>query len=220
MIGWGIPPGKIVTIPNGLSLEASQDLMDPHTARRSLGLDPDRPVVMQVARLSAQKNPLAFVEGAALVTQRHPAVQFVMIGEGPLRDVIASRIQTLGLQEGVRVLGWRDRAYRLMPAANVITLTSSWEGSPYSLLEAMAASRPVVATAVNGCPEIIADGSSGFLTPPGDTTAWAAKVIQILEHPGLANEMGRNARRRVEQTFSAQATTAHTEQLYQRLAKK
>jgi glycosyltransferase involved in cell wall biosynthesis len=220
LIGWGIPPAKILTIPNGIDLSAMQAPMEPHMAQKSLNLDPDRPVVMQVARLSAQKNPLAFVDGAALVIRQRPATQFVMVGQGPLGDAVASRIQTLGLQEHIRLAGWRDQAYRLMTAADVITLTSRWEGSPYSLLEAMAARRPVVATAVNGCPEIIADGESGFLAPPGDVPAWAHRVLSLLDRPQLAKEMGERARQRVERMFPIQVTTARTIQLYRRLVQE
>ena len=141
LIRWGLSPRQVVTIPNGIELEAPENDPDPSSARQSLGLAPDRPLVIQVARLSAQKDPLAFVEGAALVIQQRPDAQFAMIGQGPLRETLASRIQTLGIKEHVHLLGWRDNARRLMTAADVITLTSRWEGSPYSLLEAMAASR-------------------------------------------------------------------------------
>jgi glycosyltransferase involved in cell wall biosynthesis len=217
LIGWGISSFKVINIPNGIDLPAYHGLMDTHSAREYLGLHPDRPVVMQVARLSAQKNPLAFLEGAALVTQQHPDVQFAMVGQGPLKDTVSSHIRALGLQDQVHLLGWRDNACRLMTAANVVTLTSRWEGAPYSVLEAMAASRPVVATAVNGCPEVIADGQTGFLTPPGDARTWAARVIQLLESPQLAKAMGQRARARVEQSFSVQATTTRTIELYRQL---
>jgi glycosyltransferase involved in cell wall biosynthesis len=172
---------------------------------------------MQVARLSAQKNPVAFVDGAGLVAQRHPATQFVMIGQGPLEERVLARIQALGLQEHVHMLGWRDQACLLMAAADVISLTSRWEGAPYSLIEAMAASRPVVATAVNGCPEIVVDQETGYLTPPDDVAAWAAQVSQLLERPQIGKEMGKAARKRAETKFSLQATTACTAQLYRHL---
>lgn len=217
LMAWGISPDRVITIPNGIDLDAFQDPMSVRAAQKSLGLDPNRPVVIQLARLSAQKDPLAFVEGAALVLRQCPDVQFAMLGQGPLEQKVVSRIQTLGLQKHIHLLGWRDRAHRLLPAADVVTLTSRWEGSPYSLLEAMAASRPVVATAVNGCPELIADGDTGFLVPPGDTSAWARSVLTLLEQPDLAEEMGKRARQRVEQQFSVQATTERTIELYQRL---
>jgi glycosyltransferase involved in cell wall biosynthesis len=85
------------------------------------------------------------------------------------------------------------------------------------LLEAMAASKPVVATAVNGCPEIVQHKETGYLTPPGDVATWAARVGQLLSQPQMSKEMGRAARKRAETRFSAKATTARTAQLYQQL---
>lgn len=220
LIRWGIPPHKIVTIPNGIDLDAIKQPADPRSIRQELGLDPDRPVVMQVARLSAQKDPLAFVEGAALVAQQHPSAQFAMIGQGPLKDAIAARIQAQGLQEHVHLLGWHARAHRLMAAADVVTLTSRWEGLPYSLIEASAASKPIVATNVNGCPEVVSEGETGFLVQPGDAPTWAARVSQLLEHPALAAQMGRNGRRRAERVFALDVTTTRIKQLYQGLASR
>jgi glycosyltransferase involved in cell wall biosynthesis len=220
LIGWGIAPHKIATIPNGIDLGASDNLPDPHEVRQALGLDPARPLVLQVARLSAQKDPLAFVKGAALVAQQRPDTQFAMIGQGPLRDEIAAYIQAQSLQDYVHLLGWRDQAHRLMAAADIVTLTSRWEGSPYSLIEAMAASKPIVATLVNGCPEMVADGHSGFLVPQGDVPAWAERVTQLLKNPELAEEMGTRGRQRAEQLFSIQATTSRIIELYQDLARE
>jgi glycosyltransferase involved in cell wall biosynthesis len=174
---------------------------------------------MQVARLSAQKDPLAFVEGAALVVRERPDAQFALVGEGPLRDAVAARIQELGLKGHVHLSGWHDEAFKLMAAANVVSLTSCWEGAPYTLLEAMAWSRPVVATAVNGCPEIVVDGGTGFLVPPGDTITWARRVVDLLSDPAMAAAMGGEGRIRVEERFSLRDVVARTESLYQRVAK-
>ena len=215
MVRWGIPPRKIVHIPNGINLGELTVPVDANRARRALGLNEERPLVMQVGRLSAQKNPLAFVEGAARVIQEHPEAQFALVGEGPLRETVTLRAQALGLNGAVRLLGWRDNAARLMAAANVVSLTSEWEGIPHTLLEAMAMSRPVVAPAVNGCSEIIVDGATGFLTPPGDTASWASRVSHLLNNPALMDEMGRRGRERVEAKFSQREMVAQIESVYQ-----
>jgi glycosyltransferase involved in cell wall biosynthesis len=170
--------------------------------------------VLQVARLSAQKDPLAFVEGAALVRAKHPNAQFAIAGRGPLKEVVAARIRALGLEDHVHLLGWYDQADKLMSAADVVTLTSRWEGAPYSLLEAMAQARPVVATAVNGCPEIVAHQESGYLVAPGDAASWAERVSELLSDPERAAAMGRKGREIAQRRFSTQTTTARTEQLY------
>lgn len=217
LLSLGIAPAKVVTIPNGIDLSRFTAPGDPAELRRSLGLDIDRPLVMQVGRLTAQKDPLMFVAGAARVLREIPQAQFAMIGEGVLHEEVADRIAELGLSDQIRLLGWRDEAFRLMPAADIITLTSRWEGTPYTLLEAMAWARPVVATAVNGCPEVVEDGLTGYLVPPGDSGLWAEKAIILLHEKEKAAEMGRQGRRRVEEIFSVERMAADVEALYRSL---
>jgi len=101
-----------------------------------------------------------------------PGAQFALVGDGPLKEQVVARIRELGLEGRVHVMGERDEAFRLLVAADVVTLTSRWEGAPYAVLEAMAWSRPVVVTAVNGCPEIVVDGLTGYVVPTGDTARW------------------------------------------------
>jgi len=214
MVQWGIPHHKIVTIPNGIDLADFEGPVDVGGLRRELELDEDRPLVMQVGRLSAQKNPLAFVEGAARVVRECSDAQFALIGEGPLTEAVTAQIRALELDGHVHVLGWREKAFRLIAAADVVSLTSHWEGLPYALLEAMAWSRPVVATAVNGCPEIVVDGVTGFLVPPCNTAVWAERVLGLLNEPAKAAAMGQRGRERVEERFSLQGMTARVEQLY------
>lgn len=220
LIRWGIPAHKVVTIPNGIDLDTFEEPVDVRSLRRSLGLDEDRPLVMQVARLSAQKEPLAFVEGAAHVVRERPDAQFALVGEGPLRETVRTHIRELGLVGSVHLLGWHDEAFRLMAAADVVSLTSCWEGAPYALLEAMAWSRPVVATAVNGCTEIVVHGDTGFLVPLGNATAWAGRVIDLLNDPTLAAAMGRQGRRRVKQEYSLLDMVRRIERLYLQVAEK
>ncbi|MCJ7738143.1 MAG: glycosyltransferase family 4 protein [Anaerolineae bacterium] len=219
LMQWGIPHHKIVTIPNGIDLTAFDGTVDVGSLRRELGLDADRPLVMQVGRLSAQKAPLAFVAGAARVVRERPDAQFALVGEGPLREAVAAHIRALDLDGHVHLLGWREGACRLIAAADVVSLTSRWEGMPHALLEAMAWSRPVVATAVNGCPEIVVDGAPGFLVPSGNTTVWAGRVLDLLNEPAMAAAMGRQGRKRVEERFSVQEMIARIERLYLQVAK-
>lgn len=214
LLRWGISPHRVVTVPNGIDL-ISFDKAGDEMELEAVGLSKDLPLVMQVGRLGPQKDPLAFVEGAAHVLRARPDVQFALVGEGPLQNAVLARIEQLGLAGQVRLTGWRDQAFRLMGCADIVTLTSRWEGTPYALLEAMACSRPVVATAVNGCVEIVAHGVTGFLTPPGDIQTWAKCVLYLLEHPAEAAAMGRAGRQRVEEGFTLQEMVRRIEQLYQ-----
>jgi glycosyltransferase involved in cell wall biosynthesis len=218
LMKWGLPPHKVVTIPNGIDLARFEVATDVQGIRRALGLEAGRPLVMQVGRLSAQKDPLAFVEGAAQVVQACPEAKFVLVGDGPLRREVAARVEELGREGWVHLAGWQPEAFRLMAAADVVTLTSRWEGMPYALLEAMAWSRPVVATAVNGCPEVVADGVTGLLVPPGEPAAWARAVVRLLKDPARAAAMGRQGRGRVEEQFTLEGMVSRVGVVYERVA--
>lgn len=219
LIGWGIPPDKVVTIPNGIDLEAFDSGAVEVRLRQELRLEPGCPLVMQVGRLSAQKDPLAFVEGAAQVVEMCPKAQFALVGEGPLRGTVVTRARELGLDGAVHLTGWRDDAALLMKAADVVTLTSQWEGMPHTLLEAMACSRPVVATGVNGCTEVVAEGKTGFLVPPGDVVAWSRHVTELLRDPRMRARMGRRGRERLENAFSLEEVVDRIEELYVRVSR-
>jgi glycosyltransferase involved in cell wall biosynthesis len=214
LLQWGIPSRKVATVVNGIDLAEFTISVERQQMLREWGLDEARPLVLQVARLRTQKNPLAFVDGAAEVLRTCPETQFALAGDGPLRDRLTERVRELDLQRSIRILGWVDEAARLMAVADVVTLTSSWEGMPYTLLEAMGWSRPVVATAVNGCPEVVVDGVTGLLVPAGDTSAWAEAVARVLADPETAKTMGLQGRRRLEERFSLQTMVGRIEALY------
>lgn len=211
---WGIPESKTLTIYNGIDLEAFETISDKLEMRKILGVPPDRPLVMQIGRLTAQKSPLDFIKGAAIVLQSHPEVHFVMIGNGALMASVKQRLLELGLEENISVLGTIENAYRFIPAADIMTLTSAWEGTPYTILEAMAYAKPVVATAVNGCTEIIDHGHSGLLVPPGDPKRWAISVIEFVNYPELAIQFGQNGRKRVIENYTLPTMIQKIENLY------
>ena len=218
MLQWGIPAHKTVTIPNGIDLTHFGATVDRKELRRSLGASAERPLIVQMGRLRAQKDPLSFVDGASKVLQQRPDAQFVLLGDGPLRSQVEERIRSLDLAQSVHLAGWRDDARRLLAAADVVTLTSRWEGTPYALLEAMAWSRPVVATSVNGCPEVVQEGQTGYLVPSGDTIRWADRVLALLAEPAVAAAMGRRGRKRLEERFTLQEMVARIEEVYRQTA--
>jgi len=207
MMARGIPAAKIVTVYNGLDLNRFDDLDDSSTA--------EQPLVMQVGRLSEQKAPLDFVEGARLILQRRPDTRFMLVGDGPLLNQVQYQIRSAGLQEHVTATGAQPNAYRLIQAADIVTLTSRWEGSPYSLLEAMAWAKPVVATSVNGCPELVLDGETGYLAPSGQPHVWAERVLRLLDDPQAAQQMGKKGRQHLEANFSLPQMVAKITALYE-----
>jgi len=144
----------------------ADDLRD--RARADLGLPPDAPVAGMIACLKPQKAPVDFVDLAARVLELRPDAHFFLAGDGELRSAVEARAAERSLGDRLRLLGWRRDVPELLGALDVLVLTSRWEGLPRVCPQAMAAGRPVVATAVDGVPEAIVDGCNGYLYPPGD----------------------------------------------------
>ena len=219
LISWGIPAKKVVTIYNGIDLSQFDVITDILSIRERLGLYSSSPLVMQIGRLSVQKDPFAFIDGAAMVLNKHPKTQFVMVGDGPLREDVETHIQALGLEKQIKLSGWQQDAFKLIPAADIVTLTSRWEGTPYSLLEAMAWSKPVISYKVNGCSEVVEDTITGFLVPVGATNTWASCIVELLEDPEMGRIMGNKGRQRVESKFSICDMTNQIGILYDQVVK-
>lgn len=215
----GIPDEKIVTVYNGVDLNRF-DRHSPAPAEAAALKQPGRALVMQVGRMSEQKAPFDFIEGARLVLREAPDTRFVLLGDGHLLEAVKEKTRAYGLDGQIIPLGAHTDAYRWVQVADIVTLTSHWEGSPYSLLEAMAWYKPVVATRVNGCTELVLDGETGYLTPPGEPREWAERVLQLLRDPKLACEMGESGRRRLEANFTLPAMVEKISALYEEAAGK
>jgi glycosyltransferase involved in cell wall biosynthesis len=209
-------PGRSVVVRNGIDL----DDFDPVAAgpaarvlRQTLAPD-GGPLVGFVGRLTPQKDPLAFVELIARVRRARPDVHGVIAGDGPLRAEVERAVDVHGLGASCRMLGARDDMAALLAALDVFVLTSVSEGFPFVILEAMALERPVVATAVNGVPEIVEDGVTGVLVGHGDGAALARAVLDTLADAGRGRAWGRAGRRRVQACFTAPRMVAAAEALY------
>ena len=142
----------------------------------------DRPLVLTIARLHAQKGYPTLVAAAARLAGRQPHPLFIAAGEGPQRDEIAAEISRTNAP--VRLLGWRTDLADLLCAADVVVVPSVWEGSPLAAQEALRAGRPLVATAVGGIPSLVGDGAD--LVAAGDAAAMAEAIAQILDDPAHA----------------------------------
>lgn len=190
---------RMVAIPNGVDIDAIDAAVP--AIRSEMGCGPGDRVVLCIGRLSAQKAPLDALEAFRLMreqsTELKPDSRLVFIGEGELRSDLQRRVDELGLQSSVQLVGWRPDAWRLMKSANALLLASRWEGLPNVVLEAQAAGLPVVATAVDGTRELIQDRVTGRLAPPGDTKAIATALAETLLKPAVASDLAQNARRQV-----------------------
>jgi glycosyltransferase involved in cell wall biosynthesis len=202
MINWGIPEEKVSVIPNGIEFRQFENLEDRDVICKRLGINPDYPVVMQVGRLSPQKDPEMFLKGASYVLSTFSEAQLVWIGEGPLFMEVKSKVESLQLQDKIHLVGRIDKAYRCFAAADVVTSTSRWEGLPYSILEAMACSKPVVSTAVNGCSEVVINGKTGYIVEAGDALGWAKYILHLIANPQQAQLMGSAGKCLVEEKYS------------------
>lgn len=193
----GVPGRKIQVIRNGVDVESFPRPADPRF-RAALAGDPGRPIVLTIARLDAQKGHAYLLAAAADI----PDALFVLVGEGRERPGLEAQARALGVAERVRFLGHRDDVPELLAACDVFVLPSRYEGLPLSVLEAMAAARPVVATAIEGTDEIVLHGETGLLVPPAAPSALAQGIRAVLADRALAARMGQAGRARVCREFS------------------
>jgi glycosyltransferase involved in cell wall biosynthesis len=192
-------PGSVIVIPSSVELDGVPDGPDPDL-RRELGLSEDAPIVGTVGRIVFQKAPLDFVRMAAIVRSERPEVRFVMVGDASLESAPleeATRLEARKLGVDIVFTGHRRDAPRIAALFDVFVISSLYEGLGRSLTEAMGSGRPVVATAVNGVPDLVEPGSTGLLAPPGRPELLAASVLWLLEHADEARRMGAQARQRV-----------------------
>jgi glycosyltransferase involved in cell wall biosynthesis len=218
----GLRDDQVVTIPNGVDLEAFDAARHPRTearaqALREWGLGDDEVAVGAIGHLSSVKGHADLLEAAARIVSRHPRTRLVLVGDGPLRAELEARAQRLGIRERVVFAGVREDVARVLARLDVVVLPSHTEGLSNVLLEAMAMTRPLVATSVGGSPDVLRDGVSGLLVPARDPEALAAAVGRMLEDPERAGAMGRAARRLVEREFSRPRMVAAYEALYRGL---
>ena len=141
----------------------------------------------------------------------------MLVGEGPEEGMIRGLVRALGLEEHVRLLGLRTDVARLLPAADLFLLTSVTEGIPVTVIEAMAAGLPVVGTRVGGMGEVVDEGTTGLLAPPGDDAALAEAVLRLAGDPDLRARLGRQGRARAEALFSEDRMHAGYLRLYEEM---
>jgi len=173
-------PDQVSVIRAGVDLDRFRAAADGRESRRRLGLPDGVPVVTQIGNFKPQKAPLDFIAAAARIAETMPEVWFVMVGDGPLRGQAQARAAELGLGDRAIFCGWWDDVPGLLAATTVSVLSSRHEGLPCSVVESLAAGVPVVATAVDGTPEVIRPGVNGELVAPGDCDGLAAAVLAIL----------------------------------------
>ena len=209
----GVRLDKLVTVPNGIDVSEYEDAQPQLPA--GIAAAPGRRFILTIGRIDRQKDPETFLRAAQRIRERIPEVHFLWAGDGPLRAAAERQAAELDLADAVHFLGQVAEVKPLLAAADVLVLASRWEGMPNAILEAMAAAKPVVATNVGGCPELIVDGETGFLVAPGDPKALAGRVIRLLENQELAESMGQAARQRAAECFTIERMVEANVRLYE-----
>ncbi len=187
----GFDPERVRVVYNGADERAFEHEVGRDEARDALGLPREALVVGTVARLHAEKNVPLLVRAFGRIAASRPDALLVIAGDGPERAQCEEAARSAGIEDRLRLLGTRDDVARVLAAFDVFALSSSTEGLPVAVLEAMGAARPVVSTDVGAVREVVREGVSGFLVPPGDEAALAARLDELLAAPERAREMGR-----------------------------
>lgn len=203
----GIAAPRIEVIYNGVDVAAfdgSPDLRDCDRiqARAELGIGANELVLVQVARLDMLKDHLTAIRTMQRVTAVRSDVRLLLVGDGPERSRIEAEVVACGLQSQVRLLGTRQDVARWLHAADLYLLTSVSEGIPVTMIEAMAARLPVVATRVGGVSEVVIEGQTGLLAASGDDAAIADAVLRLASDARQRTQMGQAGHDRAEARFS------------------
>lgn len=207
----GLPEEKLVTIHYGLDGPPTRPS---EVAPEQAGVPDNAPLVLAVGRLIEQKDHSTLLAAFARVRESHPDAMLAILGWGPLEQATKERAAALGLDGSVLVLG-RVEPRDWLARADVFAHTSRWEGFGIVLLEAMHSGLPVVATSVSAIPEIVADGTTGYLAPPGDAGSIAQRLSQLLDDPELRRTLGDAGRARARAEFSVAQMTDRTLAVYE-----
>jgi len=222
LIAEGVPEQKTRVVYNGLDMRRVRlpegVRRDEAFAKLNVQHINGRQYVTIVAnlRLAVKDHPM-FLRAAERVRESVPEATFLLAGEGDLTGSLRTLAAQLGLQESAIFLGRCEHVAELLSISDVCVLSSKAEGFSNSILEYMAAARPVVATNVGGASEAIVENETGYLVQAGDDEALAVRIISLLRDPQRARQMGERGRSLIEQNFSCAAQLARTEQLYDQL---
>jgi len=212
----GVPPAKIHTVHYGLDPASVRAAPGARARlRAALDLPPDTPLIGSVCRLIAQKGLDDALSGFARAAGDFPAAHYVIAGEGPLRAALEAQAARLGLAGRTHFLGWRSDAAEVLAALDVLLAPSRWEGFGLVFLEAMALGVPVISTQVSAIPEVVADGKTGWLVPPGDPPAIAGALRTALGDPAERARRAEAGRQRLDAQFTVEAMVDRTLAVYQ-----
>ena len=203
----GIDERRVKLVPNALDAAkiGARDASSSQRLRQQLGVTSSTPVILGVFRLSEEKRPVLFIETFSAVAARILDARAFIVGVGLIEEEMQRRIDELGLQDSVTLLGRRDDVLELMQISSLLLLTSSFEGMPNVVMEAQAVGLPVVASNVGGVPDCMIEGETGYLVDRDDVEGFAHRCIELLEDRHLRARIGVNGGAYMRSSFSRHA---------------
>lgn len=219
LVALGVPPAKIARIPNGINFEDRVKDYDRDRIRAELSFDPQTKVVTFVGRLVHAKGVDWLLDIWKIVSRAETRARLLIVGDGPERSVLEARVRELGILDSVTFTGRQEDVYRFFSMSDVFVLPSRLEGMSNALLEAMSQGLPVVASddRLGGNRSVLTDRRCGIIIPFGDTEAFAHSLLGLLQNERLRCDMGKRARRKVEQAFSIEYVTRRYLEVYHEL---
>lgn len=209
--------GRVFVVNNGVAAHPGEGSAG---VRERLGLGGSGPLVVKIGRLAGQKAPLDFVAAAGIVARARPDVTFALLGKGDLEAAVRRAIAREGLEHRLHIVPFTAEVPALLRETDVFVMTSKHEGLSYAAAEAAAAQCGLVLSDVPGLRDLVVDGVSGRLVPPGDVPGFAAAIVDLLDHPDRRRAWGAEAARIVGEQFSVDNMIRATEALYQRLSSR
>lgn len=212
----GLLSDRSLVIPNGVPIPDEGDVGEMRARiRREFGLGDDQPVFGTVGRVVEAKDYPTLMKALAIVRESIPDIHWLQVGDGPDRPALEERARELGLASAVTFAGRRTDITDILLALDLWVMSSVREGLPVSLLEAMAARCPIVATNVGGIPDAVTHGESAWLVPAGNPAAMAAGILEVMGNPELAGRLVAAAHARVVRDYSIQAVAGRILAIYE-----
>ncbi|HEX5550065.1 MAG TPA: glycosyltransferase [Nitrospira sp.] len=214
----GLAPDRVAGFPIGLDVDYFRPAAPDRDLRLEFGLSKEHMLVGLISYLRSYKGHEYFIEAARIIAAKRDDVTFVIVGEGPEELPIRIRIEQLGLQARIRMLGFRQDLLNVFRSFNVFAIPSV-EGDtiPQVLMQALAIGIPVVSTTVGSIPDVVIQGETGFVVPPRDAGALAVRIAGLLDDAALRARMGAQGRSLVERLYSLEQMLDRMENVYDRL---
>jgi len=206
---------RTTIVYNGIPTEEFQRSNEVRSVwRKKEGIKDSELVLIHIGSFSPQKNHRLLIEALGQAIKERSDLKLFLVGNGELRPDIEELVKEKGLDRNIRFLGLRQDIPELLAACDIFILSSDWEGVPMTILEAMAAGRPVIATAVGGVAELVEDGKTGLLVPPQNAQALAAAMTRLANGPVLRQALGKQGQKRALKRFDINLVARQYEELY------